>query len=343
MSKLDLAGRRVLVTGASGLLGRRVVAVLSERGCVVHALVREASRINHLQLPNVIIFRGDVSVAETMRPAFTGVDFVVHAAADMTGSEEKGTSVTIRGTQNMLALCREFRVKKLIYISSLSVYGITDCKRGELVDENSPLERHPEKRGQYSSAKLKAEQLVIRAMSEERLPVVCLRPGTFFGVGCAPFTPMMGFALRRKLFVIIGPGTFPLPLVCVENLADAIAAILQRGECAGRIYNVLENDLPTKKEYTESLLKKLYPKAIYIYIPYPLLRCIVRFQEAVFHLIRKSPLLSMYRLESSQKSVFFDASKIRDDLHWTPPMTMQQAYARVIEYETERNQASSNR
>ena len=299
----------------------------------MHALVRETSRTDHLRSPNVTIFRGDVADAESMKTAFAGVDYVVHAAADTTGSEEKGRLATIQGTRNMLELCREFKVKKLIYISSCSVYGTADYRSGQVVSEDSSLERFPDKRGAYSRAKLRAEELVARAMADQKLPIVCLRPGTFFGPGGNLFFATMGFRAARNFFVIIGSGGFVLPLVCIENLADAIVACLQRSESDGRIYNVIDGDMPTKRHYVNSFLKKLYPDAIYLYIPYPVFYLIVGFQEILFRLMKRNPLLTIYRLKSSQKNVLFDASRIRKELSWTPPTTMQEAYNKVIEHE----------
>lgn len=329
----DLTGRRVLVTGASGILGRRTVSALSEQGCLVHALVRTTSKTDHLRLPRVTIFKGDVADAASMRSAFAGVEYVVHAAADTTGSEERGKLSTIQGTQNVLDLCSEYKIKKLVYISSCNVYGISDYREGQLVHEGSSLERYPEKRGPYSFAKHSAEQLVLQAIVEKRFPIVCLRPGTYFGPGCEVFTPMMGFSLKRKLFAIIGTGQFVLPLVIVDNLVDAIITSMQRSESNGRIYNVVESDMPTKRQYADAFLRKLYPDASHFYIPYALFSGIVRFQEWMLGKLRRKPVLTVYRLESSQKNVIYDASKIRKELGWTPPMTMQQAYESVLLYE----------
>jgi len=299
----------------------------------VRALVRKTSRIDHLHLPNVTISYGDVAEAGSMRSAFEGAEYVIHTAADTSGSEEKGKLSTIQGTQNVLDLCREFKIKKLVYISSCSVYGISDYKVGQVVNEDSSLERYPEKRGHYSLAKLKAEQLVSKAIAEGKLPIVCLRPGTYFGPGGDIFSAMMGFSAGRKFFAIIGMGKFALPIVSIDNLVDAIVTCMQRSESNGKIYNVIDSDMPTKKQYVESFLKKLYPGAKYIYIPYWMLYGTVRFQEVVFGMMKRNSVLTIYRLESSQKNVIYDASKIRKELNWTPPDSMQDTYEKVIDYE----------
>jgi nucleoside-diphosphate-sugar epimerase len=229
-------------------------------------------------------------------------------------------------------------VKKLIYISSCSVYGVADYKQGHVVTEESALERFPERRGHYSLAKLKAEQLVTEAIKEKRLPIVCLRPGTYFGPGGDIFTPMMGFAVSHKLFIIIGKGDFSLPLVSIDNLVDAIIMVMQKSEGIGKVYNVVDSNPPTKKQYVESFLKKLYPNAKYIYLPYSMFYGIVYLQEIMINMLKRSPFLTRYRLVSSQKKISYDSSRIRNELKWTPPATMQDAYEKVIHYE--RNKAA---
>jgi len=229
-----MTGWKVLVTGASGMLGSRTVAILSERGCTVRALVRKTSRTDHLRLPNVTIFYGDVVEASSMSAAFDGVDYVIHAAADTSGSEEKGKRITVQGTRNILNLCRTFKVKKLVYISSCNVYGVTDYQLNQLVNEDSPLERFPEKRGAYSASKLAAEEHVIREMKAGSYPIVILRPGTIYGPGGELFTPMLGFSLFHKIFIVIGNGKFELPLISIIFLTSWLkpsAAVKQITRC----------------------------------------------------------------------------------------------------------------
>ena len=333
---IDLTGMTVLVTGASGFLGSRTVAILSEQDCCVHALVRKTSRTDHLCFPRVTIFYGDVADYESLKPAFAGVDFVIHTAADTSGSEEKGKLSTIQGTKNILTLCEEYKVKKLVYISSCNVYGVVDYANGQAVTEESSLERFPEKRGPYTHAKLAAEQLVIRAMGKGTVPIVCLRPGTIYGPGGDIYTPMMGFSLKNKFFAVIGNGHFILPLVYVDNLVEAIIVAIKKSNSSNNIYTVVDPVHVTKREYLEKLIKKLYPASFSVYIPFALLKMIVFCQEKICEAMKRRPVLTIYRLISSQKSIVYDVSKICNDLAWSPPVSVEAAYANLISYEKSR-------
>jgi nucleoside-diphosphate-sugar epimerase/predicted dehydrogenase len=324
---------RVLVTGASGFLGSRLVELLIQQGYSVRSLVRKLSNIEKLRKLNTEIFFGDVADADSLKLAFEGVDYVIHTAADTAGKEEEGRLSTIQGTKNIVDLCEEFKIKKLVYISSCNVYGVADYKKGQTVTEESSLERFPLKRGFYSLAKLEAEEVVRKAMGNGNTSIVCLRPGTILGPGGEIFTPMMGFHLGEKLFAIIGPGKFVLPFVYIDNLLEAILASMKSSVANGKLYNVVDQDRLTKREYTDLLLKRLYPEAHYLYVSYNILYLTVFFQELLLKMVNRKPFLTRYRLTSSQKNIIYDASKIRNELNWEPTTSAKKGLEKIFEYE----------
>ncbi|MFY9399337.1 MAG: NAD-dependent epimerase/dehydratase family protein, partial [Desulfomonilia bacterium] len=325
-------GPRVLVTGASGFLGTRLVEMLCERDFKVRALVRRLSNIERLKSLPVEIAYGDVGRLGDLEPAFEGVDLVVHAAADTAGREEEGETSTIQGTRNVIGLCRSHGIKRLVYISTLNVYGTAGYEAGRVVDEDAPLERNPELRGAYTLAKLEAEGLVLEAMKEGGVPIVCLRPGTIFGPGGETFTRMMGFSLAGRVFAVIGPGDFVLPLVFIDNLCDAIITSLKSDRGDNGVFNLVDPDRLTKREYMEKLVRKLNPGARVVTIPYPVLDGIVRFQELMMRALERKPFLTAYRLKSSQNRIVFDSSKFMRTYGWKPPFTLEEGLQAVLEH-----------
>jgi nucleoside-diphosphate-sugar epimerase len=306
---------------------------LVQKGYFIRALARKLSNIENLKELNIEIFFGDVADADSLKQAFEGIDYVIHTAADTSGNEGDGQFSTIQGTQNIIDLSEQFKIKKLIYISTCNVYGTADYKNGQIVTEESSLERFPQKRGAYSYSKLKAEEIVRKAMEGGGVPIVCLRPGTIFGPGGEIFTPMMGFTLGHKLFAIIGPGKFVLPLIYIDNLVDAIIKAMRNETDSGRVYNVVDTEKLTKKDYVDHLLKKVYPGAYYIYIPYKLLYLIVLTQEMVFKSLKRNPFLTRYRLASSQRNILYDTSRIQNDLRWDPSVSNKEAIDGILGYE----------
>lgn len=326
----------MLVTGSTGFLGSRIVETLMVNGFKVRAFVRKTSKLDKLKNLGVEICVGDIADFASLRLAFKGIDYVVHAAADTVGSVEGGRVSTIQGTENVLALRKEYRIKKLVYISSCSVYGVADYQKGDVVTEESALERVPEARGAYSNAKFQAEKVVLQAMAENAYPIACLRPGTIYGPGGEIYTPMMGFSFGGKIFLTIGDGRFVLPLVYIDNVADAVRVALEKGESNGKVYNLIDPYQLTKKQYIEQLMKKVFPRAKFFNFPYSLLYVIVYLQEILIKIIGRVPFLTRYRLESSQKQVVYDGKKICRELNWTPPVSLEDALSNIIEYEMQR-------
>jgi nucleoside-diphosphate-sugar epimerase len=323
---------RVLVTGATGLLGRRLIQKLAERGMRVRALARRPAAAGGDFPPGVEAVCGDVADAASLRGAFQGIQIVVHAAADTGGTEEGAGRTTIQGTRYVLDLCKEHGIRKLVYISTLNVYGVCDLNEGAVVDEDAPLERHPERRGFYTWGKIAAERFVLEAIEQGRFPIVCLRPGTILGTDGEVFTPMMGFRAGEVFFLVIGQGGFVLPLVYLDNLVDAIIAAIEAEKSSGGVFNVVAPETVNKRQYVEGFLKKLYPKAIFVFIPYWVFHVAVRLQEGLLKAVGKQPFLTHYRLISSQRNIIYDSSRIRRELGWTPPYTIDDAFAAMISH-----------
>lgn len=333
----------VLVTGSTGFLGARLVQTLVERGYQVRAFARRTSRAERLRRLNVEIHYGDMMDVASLGAAFEGINLVVHAAADTNGVSAEGVRATIEGAQNIMALSKKHRIKKLVYISSCSVYGIVDLREGQMIDESTPLERHPERRGFYSEAKSASEKLLLESAGKNRIPFVCLRPGTIFGEGGETFTPMMGFSPCRRIFFLIGNGSSILPLVYIDNLIEAIVGALDSSlDSACAIYNVVDQDRISKREYVDLLLRRLHPEARFFYVPYSLLHVFVRLQEAVFAKITgKRPILTAYRLVSSQRSVVYDSSKLQREMNWSPRVSLRDGIARVLNYELKKSRGET--
>src|SRR5260370_40567480 len=127
---------KVLVTGANGFLGQRIVDQLLARGHRVRALIRPAS--TEPEFPGEVeIFRADLRVHENLVSAFDGVESVVHAAAATSGNEDIQFASTVVATERFLDAMAQSSVKRLVHVSSLVVY---DWKRVEkTMDERTPL------------------------------------------------------------------------------------------------------------------------------------------------------------------------------------------------------------
>lgn len=322
---------KVLVTGGTGFLGKRLVNLLVSEGYHVRVLARKLSNIEQLKDLGVEVFFGDVADKKSLEQAVEGIDVVVHAAAGTSGSKKDSEIGTICGTVNILESCKEKKIGKLIYISSCSVYGVADYKKNQVVTEEASLERFPSRRGYYSASKQQAESLVVEAIKTGSVKAVILRPGTIWGPGGDVYTPMMGFSMNR-IFIVIGNGKFILPLIYIDNLVDAVIKSIQNTDADNEVFNVVDSENINKKQYIQKLIKKLYPEARVFYLPYFLLYLMVLSQEVLCGILKRGPFLTRYRLASSQMNIKYDNSKIINKLKWQPKVSVDGAISTIINH-----------
>jgi nucleoside-diphosphate-sugar epimerase len=266
----------VLVTGASGFLGARVVDALVRRGHEVRALVRPASAVT---LPDVVdVHRGDLREPGAAAGALGGVDCVVHLAAQVEGTEEARFQGTVVATENLLESMSAAGVRRLVLASSYSVYDWSRI-HGEL-DERAPLESEPGlyERDGYAVAKVWQERVARRAADRGDLSLTVLRPGYIWGPG-NELVDGAGLRLGRVQLVFGPLGT--LPLTHVDNCADRFAAATESEATEGATLNVVDPSPPRTWRYVADV----DPGALRVPVPYGLALAIVRAVHAVARLL----------------------------------------------------------
>lgn len=227
---------QALVTGASGFLGRHVVALLRERGVRVLAFVRPSSHIDGLRAPGVEIAYGDAT-DPLPDDLCKGIDLVFHLAAFLTigapfgvGNEDpRYQIVNVDFTERLLAAAYEAGVSRFMFSSSSSVYAlgapVPTPEDGPLCPLSS-----------YGRSKLAAERRV-HAYQEQGLPATIVRPAVIYGPGDRYFVPTMLALARLPLLPLIGGGRGLFDMIYVRDVAELLWEAAQTGAGAGRIYN----------------------------------------------------------------------------------------------------------
>lgn len=228
---------KVLVTGASGFLGKRVVAKLVDAGHSIRALVRPGHSQQDLGLGDgVEIFRADLRQHPGLLEAFEGIDATVHLAAAMSGSDAVRFSDTMIGTERLFDAMAQSPVRRLLLCSSFSVYDWRQA-RGE-VDESLPLRTRPYEFGGYAAAKVWQERLAERRSLELGWELTILRPGFVWGAGNVCPDDTYGRS-SGGLHLVFGPGRIPA-LTHVDNCADCFRAALESEASIGEVINITD-------------------------------------------------------------------------------------------------------
>jgi nucleoside-diphosphate-sugar epimerase len=331
---------KVLVTGGTGFVGGAVVSRLIEDGCRVRVLARGSANIDRVVALGAEVTIGDMTDTVSFGRALSGCDVVVHLAAGTRGSAED-RDATLTGTRTLIEVCRTQKPRRLVYVSSCSVYGVADYDDNSVVTETSSLERFPERRGFYSESKRKAEEYVADFMKAGNVPVVIVRPGAVYGPGCDLFPGMMGFAVGST-YLVIGDGSFVPPFVNLDNVAGAISACVTKEEASGEIFNVIDPTRITKREYVDRVIRRIDPGARVVYLPFSIVYCVTWILELVGRVAGRPPVLTRYRLKSSQKPVVFDGSRIARQLGWKPKHSVDDALDQLVRSVSSQTAAAHN-
>jgi predicted dehydrogenase/nucleoside-diphosphate-sugar epimerase len=318
---------KTLVTGANGFLGRALAARLLSNGESIRVLARRP--VADLEdNPRVHVVRGDLGDPEAVERAVEGVELVYHVGAGMRGGTEAFESGTVWGTKNIVAACLRHGIRRLVYVSSLSVLDHAGHPKGVPITESSPIEPHPELRGAYSQTKLIAENLVLDAIRMQNLPAVILRPGQIFGPG-AEKTPPSGVIGLAGRWLVMGSGRLPLNLVYVEDAVDALLTAATKPDVSGRVFQLVDPATLTQREYIEAA--KRYGSAPRVsYVPKLALYTLALGVELLGRVLHRSVPLSRYKIRSLAPISPFDGSAARDQLGWTPAVGTREGLLRTF-------------
>jgi len=306
-------GKRVLVTGAEGFVGRVVCRRLTEAGFVVRAAMSRAVRWEKLKsaVPSVQewVEIGDPGVTPHLQGVFENVDAVIHLSARVHGTLENAPETSrMTSAHGIAVLARaaaDAGVKRMVLISSIKVNGASTPDRA--FTEADP----PDPKGPYGASKLEAEKTLWAVAAETGMESVVVRPTLVYGPGVR--------ANFFSLMKLVAMG-FPLPLpetknhrslVGVENLADFLVRCVEHEKAAGETFLISDGEDVSTRELARRIARALGMKAHFLPLPAVVMRMAARkmSMEAV-----ASRLLD---------SLVVDSSKARTLLQWTPPVPMQ--------------------
>lgn len=229
---------RVVVTGGAGLVGRAIVRQLRDRGDTVVALVRDPAKAAHLEDLGAELVRDDLSDILRLTGTLQGADAAIHAAGSYrvgipTSERPAMRDANVGTTTRMLEAAEAASVPRLVYVSTLNVYGNT---RGMHVDETYRRDLRDGFLSWYDETKYEAHEVAM-TMIEAGAPVVVAMPSQVYGPGDRTgFGEQLQLAYEGRL-PYRALGGVRIGLVHADDLAAGIVAALDRGRL-GEAYNL---------------------------------------------------------------------------------------------------------
>ncbi len=320
---------KVFVTGGTGFIGGEVASQLRARGEEVSCLVRSPEKAGKLKELGCELVSGSLSDETVLREGMEGCDALVHAAAmyevGIPAKQHPAMyEANVRGTERAMRAALEAKVPKVVYVSTVGVFGNT---HGKVVDESY---EHPGKEftSYYEETKLEAHRIVKRMIAEDSLPATIVQPGGVYGPGdTSQLFDLMDQFLSGKLPLLPFPD-LGICLTHVEDIAGGIILALDKGK-VGETY-VLSGPATTMRSAVDVLAEISGRKAPKRALPTVLMKAMVPIGPLVGRMVGQPP--NLRELISSADGVTFWAGyeKAGRELGYTP-RGMDEGFRQTLE------------
>ncbi len=318
----------VLVTGASGTIGRRLVPALVAAGRQVRAMTRSGAAARAAAAAGAEPVCGDVTDPASLSAAVRGCQVVIHAAGRMGASPaaEPFWPVNVTGTRNMLAAAADAQVGRFLYLgAAMSLLGSPRPVTG--ADESWPLQQ-PRCSG-YAASKTRAD-LAVQAANGTQMATVVIRPGWVWGTADDPSTASFVQAVRSGQMRLIDGGRHRIVATHIDNLIHAIGLAIDHG-AGGRGYYVFDDGSTTIRDFLAGLLQAhglTLPEAT---IPGPAAAGLARALDIAWRITRRpgDPPLTRMIVELNRGPFLISDARARQELRYQPVITRQQGIQRL--------------
>lgn len=305
----------VLVTGANGFIGREFCRHLAEQGYNVRGAVRSVGKLPHVIGEKVIV--GEIGRTTDWSAALAGINTVIHLAGrthilNETSADppEAFDEVNLRGTARLAEAATRANVQRFVYVSSVYANGESTLPDQPLTEQSPTQPTTP-----YGASKLAAE----RALENYRnvLEIVIVRPPLVYGFGAPGNFGLLLRLINSGLPLPFGAAHNLRSLISVDNLADLLERCVSHRAAAGEIFLASDNEDVSTPELIRRLTQAFGKRSRIVPVPETLLRAALR------------PIRREGVIDRLFGSLVVDSSHARQTLAWSPPVTMQAAFAKM--------------
>ncbi len=308
----------VLVTGATGAVGPRVVDALYKSGYHIRTLSLDEPPTGVWPGNVIEALIGDVTDPSIVLSAMQGVDYVIHLAALLhianppDSLREHYRKINVGGTKIVVDAAVKTNVKRLLFFSTIAVYGNTG---GQIVDEQT--QPHPDT--YYAQTKVDAEKIVLAAKNAAGKPIgTVIRLGAVYGSRIKGNYRQLIFALERRRFLPIGKGRNRRTLIYDKDVANAAILALNHPAAAGRVYNVSDGRYHTLVEIITEMCRALGRKPPRLSIPVAPVRVTAGLLENAAKIIGFTSPLTRATIDKYLEDIAVDSRLIQTELGFKP-------------------------
>ncbi len=316
---------KIIITGATGFVGRNLSESFHGEGIEVIATGRSLTVGNELIKKGIDFVQADITDPIQLNAVFCPADCIIHCAgkAGDWGKYKAFYEANVIGTQNVIQACKTHQIKKIIFISSPSVYYNGKDRYNTL--ESDPL---PEKQFHYGKTKLIAERDLL-ALEHEGFKSIILRPRAVYGKYDNTIVPRILQLSEKKQIPLINNGNALIDITYVGNFIMAVKNCLTApDEAWNEVYNISNGDPISVKEWF-SLVLEIFDRPFKSKnVPELLARQIAGIMELMSKLPfgNKKPPMTKFSVGYMAKSMTMSIEKAKQTLNYSPIISNQQGF-----------------
>ncbi|MBE9030303.1 NAD-dependent epimerase/dehydratase family protein [filamentous cyanobacterium LEGE 11480] len=304
---------KALVTGANGFTGSHLVRALLDRGIAVVAYVRESSDLSRLDGLAIDYQYGDITNTEKLTEAMQGVDWLFHLAAYVElgiVDAAKMQRANVQGTQAVLAAMQAANVSKMIYCSTIGIFGDT---QGETIDETF-VRTQKEFSSAYDETKYAAQQLVNQAVANGA-HIVSVMPSGIFGADDPHFIPVLK-SFKKGVLKVWAGGDRVTGIVHVDDLVEGMLLAIEQAQ-SGEYFILSASDLTSREMFDVFSQETGVP--VPIEAPKPVVKVVANILDVIGRTIGWQPPIDRERAHYVyDRCVRVTGAKAMRELGWKP-------------------------
>lgn len=320
---------RIGITGATGFLGSHLAPALVVTGHYVIGLGRNLKKGRRLAKQGVHFISVDLSDLSGLKKAFQGLDLVVHSAAlsSVWGAHSHFNEINVVGTKNVIEACKFSGIRKLIYVSSSSVY-FDYRDRFDILEISETADPAP---SLYSYSKIKAE---IAIQGTEALDWIILRPRGIFGPGDSSIIPRVLRIVQKGWFPMVRQGKIMVDLTYVGNVVQFLELCLHaKSNAWNQLYNVSNGEPVQIVDFLDQLMEGLELSPKKLNVPTWLMKLTAAVLQSTATVLRlPEPPLTRYTAGLLCHHQTLNISKSRKLLGYVPEISIEEGIKLTLKY-----------
>lgn len=317
---------KVLVTGATGFVGRHLVSQLTAEGHAVRAFVRSVEKSDILKESGVEIVVGDILDRESLEKSVIGCEQVYHLAGQTSRqriTKQAMYAANVEGTRNVCQAAANAGVARLIHASSVGVYGVVKQPPADETTEARPNTA-------YRRSKLMAEAVVMEHSQTLALPMVIARLSSALGAGCLSWLGLSQ-AIATGHFRLVGNGHNYFHVSHVSDVVAGLMLCAQTPKAEGNVYVIAGGEPIQMKDLVREIARSLNVSTK----PYNLPKAPFQLFFSLSQLIDRASHIEMRRAHQYEiflKSRLLNIAKAQTDINYRPKISASAAIKETVEW-----------